>query len=205
MDQDIKMAAIPNRFTVFMDQTAKKHTYEDGKFAFISETISLKEFKQRFPDEKPLDFGDGDNEGEQYEGWAEDEKVRIAEYFYKEPFVKELVQLATGEVVELKKGLTVEELAVQGYQVVKQRKAHSYRVLWSLISGNKILEGPVVLPGKYIPIVPVLGNEVNKEGMTVATGSDGLLIKKVHLQDSKPMDVAAFLRGHFVKTGFQFK
>lgn len=47
--------------------------------------------------------------------------------------------------------------------------------------------------------------EVSKEGIVVATGKNGLLIKKVHLQDSKPMDVSAFLRGHEVEVGFKFE
>jgi len=68
----------------------------------------------------------------------------------------------------------------------------------------KILEAQVIEedvsqsePGTVLKII--------KEGFVVATGQKGLLIKRVHLQDSKPMDVSAFLRGHEIKVGFKFE
>jgi hypothetical protein len=36
--------------------------------------------------------------------------------------------------------------------------------MWCKLSGNAILEGPIELPSKYIPIVPVIGHETNIEG-----------------------------------------
>ncbi len=44
----------------------------------------------------------------------------------------------------------------------------------------------------------------DKMGLVVATADVGLLIKKVHLENSKPMDAHSFLIGHPIKIGFQF-
>lgn len=68
----------------------------------------------------------------------------------------------------------------------------------------KILEAKVVRQD-LSQHEPGVITEVSKEGIVVAAGKNGLLIKKVHLQDSNPMDVSAFLRGHEVEVGFQFK
>ena len=46
---------------------------------------------------------------------------------------------------------------------------------------------------------------VDKGGITMVTGSGELLIKKVHLQDSKPMDAHSFVVGHRIETGYKFK
>jgi len=44
-----------------------------------------------------------------------------------------------------------------------------------------------------------------KEGIVVATGHSGLLVKKVHLQDAKPMDAHSFLIGHRLEAGYRFQ
>ena len=48
-------------------------------------------------------------------------------------------------------------------------------------------------------------SEISKEGIVVSTGNNGLLMKKVHLQDSKPMDAHSFVIGHEVEVGYTFK
>ena len=163
-NQDIKIKRIPNRFTVYLDPSAQEITYEDGNYAFVSEFITRKEFDGKYPGVTPLGFTEGQSLGESYEGWYEEDKVRIAEYFYKEYQETEIVQLSTGEVIELKDGIDEKDLEMAGFQIVKRRKSKSHKVMWCKISGDKILEGPKEFPSKYIPIVPVIGIEVNIEG-----------------------------------------
>lgn len=67
----------------------------------------------------------------------------------------------------------------------------------------KILESKVV-DGDFSHHEPGTVSEVSKEGITVATGGGGLLIKKVHLQDSKPMDAHSFVAGHRIEKGLKF-
>lgn len=162
-DQEIRIKKIANRFTVYLDQTAQEYTYEDGRYAFITEKISRKDYEKEFPGKTLVEF-DGSSTGEQYENWFEEDFVRIAEYYYKEPVTKKIVQLSTGEVIELKDGLDKDDLEQAGHEIVKERDVKTHKVMWAKISGNDILEGPTEIPSKYIPIVPVLGNEINIEG-----------------------------------------
>ncbi|HQP10538.1 MAG TPA: methionyl-tRNA formyltransferase [Candidatus Omnitrophota bacterium] len=51
-------------------------------------------------------------------------------------------------------------------------------------------------PGKVL--------EISKRGITVAAGRGTILIKRVHFQDSKPMDAYDFVIGHDITVGFKF-
>lgn len=65
----------------------------------------------------------------------------------------------------------------------------------------KILSAQVVdvdaKPGQVV--------EICDKGIIVASKKGGLLIKQVHLQDSKAMDISSFLRGHSLEIGFTFE
>lgn len=47
--------------------------------------------------------------------------------------------------------------------------------------------------------------QVDKTGILIATGEGGILVKQLHLQDSKPMDAHSFVAGHKVAVGFRFE
>jgi methionyl-tRNA formyltransferase len=68
----------------------------------------------------------------------------------------------------------------------------------------KVLESVVMMqdvssakPGTVI--------EISDEGFVVAAAENALLIKKIHLEASKPMDALAFMRGHKIEIGFKFE
>ena len=46
--------------------------------------------------------------------------------------------------------------------------------------------------------------EVSKEGFIVATRRQGLLVKEVHLEASRPMSAYQFVVGHKLEVGFKF-
>lgn len=160
--QEILLKRVPNRFTVYLDQSAQDYNYEDGKFAFVTETISKDDFDAQYPEKEGTNVSEG--EGESKEGWFFDGTVRIAEYFYKDPVTKNIAQLESGEIIELTKTITIKTLAKVGINVIKTRELKGHKVMWCKMTGSKIIEGPKEFPSKYIPIVPVLGIEANDEG-----------------------------------------
>lgn len=46
--------------------------------------------------------------------------------------------------------------------------------------------------------------KISKEGFIIATGSQGILIKEVHLEASKPMAAWQFVQGHGLELGYKF-
>ena len=67
----------------------------------------------------------------------------------------------------------------------------------------KILETEVV-SSSFLAYSPGEVAGVDKKGFTVATADQGLLVKAVHLEASKPMSAYQFMMGHQVKPGFKF-
>ena len=45
-------------------------------------------------------------------------------------------------------------------RVIDEREVEDFRIVWRLMSGTEILEGPEEIPSRLWPIVPVWGKEV---------------------------------------------
>ena len=158
-EQEVFIERIANQFSVYLDPR--------GQYAFIREGMTKEEFEALYPKKDVTDWPQV-GQGEEYALWYEEDKVFIAEYFYKEQYDKTIAQcvnLQTGEVdvIELKDNITVESLASIGYQVLQQKEKKATRVKWCKISGSEVLEeGEWV--GKDIPIIEVIGDKVNIAG-----------------------------------------
>lgn len=148
--QSIKIVPVVNPLTVTYDCDDKSLDGSGWNWCFVEDTLSQEEFEDRYPEEDMLgwssDLGDG---------WVGDKgnKIRIAEYFYKEMVEVELCLLDTGEVVY------AEDLQ-EGMNVVETRKAQEPRVKWCILGGNA--KEPLERKewaGKYIPVIPVWGDQ----------------------------------------------
>lgn len=158
-EQDIKIKRIRNRFSVHLDPEHQEPDGSDARYGFVTEWMDRDDFKAAYPNADPCDW---ESDGKDLKDWVEKDKVRIAEYFYLEPAKTKLVMLEDGTTlteVELK------ELVAQGLQpaVVKTRETTIHTVKWCKISGKERLEERD-WPGKFIPIVEVVGNEIDIEG-----------------------------------------
>ncbi len=169
-DQEILIKPVPNPFSVYLDPAAIRPDRSDAKWAFITEVMGRDEFKRRFPDARPLDAESGI--GEEFEGWFEKDRVRIAEYWVKRPIRKTLCLMSDGSTLERVEALKAMEAAPEALpiEILKEREADGYKVYQYLIAGNEILEGPKEWAGSYIPIVPVIGKELNVQGKKVLRG-----------------------------------
>ena len=162
-NQEIRIKGIRDRYSVYVDKRAKEADYSDMNYAFIVEHIPKDEFNKRYPNalEGALDIMDGDEST----FWQTEDTVAVAEYFRREPYKKKIVLLSNGEIVDKKEYEEVaDELAEQDITVVKERTIDSYKVIWSKITGNAILEKDREFPSETIPIVPVLGREIDVDG-----------------------------------------
>lgn len=158
-EQDIKFQRIRNRFSVFLDPDHQEPDGSDAKFGFIIDDIDREEHKKQWPGVELVDF-DGAND--EFKDWADEKKVRVAEYFYYQPKEIEIALLPDGRV------LPIDEVP-EGVQAVKTRKTTINEVKWEKINGKVILEERN-WPGKWIPIVEVIGNELDIEGERILSG-----------------------------------
>lgn len=158
-NQTIKKKRIPNSLTCYPDPSAQDYLYADGEFFFIAEKIRKDTFKRLYPNAEDVawDF--------EYADWVWDDFNLVAEYYYKEFIDKTIVQTESGAVYELKEGLTKESIEAEtGEAVVKERTVKSHKVMWCKMTATEVIEGPKEIPGKYIPVVPVLGDEESLDG-----------------------------------------
>lgn len=191
-DQVIRLRRFSNPYSFYFDHHADDPTYCDIRYAFVTGFIDKDALEARWPGKSPSDFsGLGLGDDQQY--WFEGGLYRIAEYWLKEPVKKKIYLLEDQRVVngddwdaivdELKEreepyhivnGIPVPGPAeMPGQQetvinkvprIIDERIIDSHRVIQYIIDGAQILEGPNEWAGKYIPVVPVWGKEINIEG-----------------------------------------
>lgn len=177
-NQEIHIERVRDPMTVYLDHHAVEHDSRDARFGFVTEMVSRDEYKIRYPDVDITPFKDV--EGEDGLLWAEEEMVRIAEYWVKRPHQKKLYLLSDGRTVDgndwdkVSKTLqakveaaTPEEPVDPVPTVERERTVDTHIVEHYLVGGDQIIEGPTPWAGKYIPIVPVWGNEIVINGKRI--------------------------------------
>jgi hypothetical protein len=162
-DQCIKIKAVPNPFSVYGDPNAVEADGSDWMRAFITEYYSRSEFQRKFKGADEVDW-----EASGYEGmdapWREDNQILVAESWKREVVKKKIYMLSDGQVMDAKTYEKNAELfSMLGIMPVNEREADGYKVTQRIMSGAEVLESND-WSGKYIPIVPVYGDEINIEG-----------------------------------------
>jgi hypothetical protein len=183
-DQELKLKGVPNPNAVVCDPDAREPTRCDMSWCFVTELVSRKKFKAKYPGIPDHDWDDEDL-GE----WVEGDFVRIAEYWIKKEVGKQklfaLEREDTGQVEHVSEddlkqmaadaGLewpgSVEKM-IEGLPVrVKgQREAPKYQVMSRMICGAGPLGEWQEWPGKYIPLVRVVGEEIEANDQVVRRG-----------------------------------
>lgn len=163
-NQDIVIRRILNQFSVCFDPKASEFDFSDARYCFIYEDMRLKEFEEQYPDATPSNLS---SDNILNESWWGTNTIRIAEYYWKKPVNKILVYAVSGiedgtYLVDNRKEIDI--IKKNGYTVIKERQVRTHIVMWAKISANDILEGPEDIDCKYIPVVPVLGQELYMEG-----------------------------------------
>lgn len=145
-----------------------EHIQADGSDApdcFIVVDMPKEEFKRRYPKAKETIW-----EAEGYKhGWSEENTVRVCEYFHKEEEPSTIHLLEDGTTIDDETYQRAIESSLQVPAITQTREISSMKVEWCRMSGAEILEEEDWL-GKYIPVVLVVGNELNVEGKVTYSG-----------------------------------
>jgi Phage P22-like portal protein len=155
-DQEIKIERIRNPFSIYFDPECQKTDYSDARYAFVVQDIERDEFKKLYPESELSGMPDLHSVGDQAPGWITGKSVRIAEYWHIDYAEQELAMLEDGSVMPA-------DQVPEGMQVLRTRTVQVPTVYWCKINGLEVLEKRE-WPGKWIPIIPVLGDEVIVNG-----------------------------------------
>jgi len=162
-EQDIRVERIPDPFAVLYDPAAREPDKADGRYVFILFPIPKETFRQRWPDAVAEGMPAGPN-AIQGITWFSMQSIMVAEYWYKKPVKKTLYLMDDGSVLDDPKK------AHPGVTVQQKREVETHKVCMRLMSGREFLTEEVEWAGKYIPICPVIGEEIFIEGRVVRRG-----------------------------------
>lgn len=184
-DLVLKILRVRDYASIYLDPAHQQPDASDANFAFVVDSgISEEQFGAEFPDVEPTKGGWGDRTD------TKDGTCQVVEYFYRERVEDVLVVLQrlavhpeTGMVAldeqtgqpltdgqpfkEYKSSIPEEDWPF--YAVLKSRPTHRIKVCWVKIAGSTVVEEKE-FPSQYIPIVPVLGDEIWVRGKRVLEG-----------------------------------
>jgi len=164
-DQDICIERVPNQFSVYPDPASSKQDGSDMRWCIVSEVRDKETFAEEYPDAATSGFDS--SIGEASADWFTSEGVRVVEYFERSTEKKTLLLLQDGKTV-FADDVPAEALK-QGREmgaIVKEREVDYPKITWYKATGAEILDRKD-WAGKYIPVIPVLGEETWVDGRRV--------------------------------------
>lgn len=165
-EQCIKIDRIPNLFSVVAEPGWSAPDGSDIQRLFVTDEMPRRRFEALYP---KVDLVSWESDYSHMRHWVTQEYVRIAEYY-------RIVERKTARLY-FDDGYTLSEDEYwnrfgdepdrpqpAGTRTVKQRV-----VEWAKMTGADVLDKTTV-PGEYIPVIPVIGNEDWVNGRRILTG-----------------------------------
>jgi hypothetical protein len=171
-EMDLSIERVANQFAVYGDPDSMSADSSDWNVAFVVEPMRKDEYKAKYKGKKNADDNEVciDFESDAWRDagpWLDDETVMIAEWWRREEVERQIVKCSNGFVYdkdEFEADPNLQAAVDAGIlQVVGTRTTKSHKVTQVIMSGADVL-AVNDWPGKYIPIIPVYGDEINIEG-----------------------------------------
>lgn len=169
-NQVIRIQRVRNHFTVYLDPSHQEPDGADCKYGFVTEKIPRAEFDAQYPDAQNMPFTEA-GIGDGLKDWIGKDEVRVAEYYEIEVKKRTLVQLSNGHEGwkdELDEQIT-KQISGGSIEIVREREAECPQVKYYKMTAVEILESNDWL-GQWIPIIPVIGDEIDIEGKVKYSG-----------------------------------
>jgi len=164
-DMDICIKRVSNPFSIYGDPNSREADSSDWDKAFVVDQLTKEQFKAQWGDKAQVDWDDS-VWNEVGTSWRDGNTTTVAEWWTREETDRPIVLLSDGSVHD-REDMQSDEmqflLQAGQIQVARERMAKSCKVTQRFMSGAEILETRE-WPGRYIPIIPVYGDEFDVEG-----------------------------------------
>jgi hypothetical protein len=197
--REIRLRRVRNLFSVYPDPLCQQVDYRDARYYFVVEDVPIDEYRERYPKSKCAGDHRLQSIGDAPPDWITEKHNRIAEYWYVDTVkvtmalirVPQTADPETGEprppqpiVMEKPKGTQWPD----GVEEVDTREVMKRQVKWATINALEVLEGNDQKTGgrdwagRWIPIVPCLGEEADIAGKVDLRGivRDAMDAQRVH-------------------------
>lgn len=167
-EQEIYIRRVKDPLAVYIDPDINSADGADAKYGFVIEDLTKDEFKAQYPGEKAASVNwpmeaTGD-------AWLSKDSIRVGEYFRRAEKKDTLVQHPVKGPV---KASAIEDederKALLADPNVKKRSVTEPHFEWFKIAGDVIIEQNE-WPGRYLPIVRVVGEEITIDGKVERKG-----------------------------------
>jgi len=170
-NQDIRIKRIRNPLSVYLDPSIQEPDASDMEFGFIAEQFTKEEFKLAYPEANASGLDDWKGEGDDEAEWVgQDGGVRVVQYYYREYKTDNLW------LIQTEKGplpiLASQAKLLPGFdekRIIQRREIKIPRIKMAKINAIEVLERSD-WPGRWIPIVRVIGDEIEIEGKVTLGG-----------------------------------
>ena len=167
-DQEAWILPVDDPLSVFMDPDAKQEDKLDAKFGMVFDLVPEDDWDEAYPEysglqsTQPLGVQTGDDD------WTIKDHIRVCEYFRKESdhdILLSFIDPTDGLRKSLRKSMMPKEAykKLSPLPTSKSRSVMVEKIMWYLIAGEQIID-ETEWPGKYIPLIPVIGEESVIEG-----------------------------------------
>lgn len=181
-DQCVRIKSIDNPFLVYIDPDAKEPDRSDAKWGFVFEDISKDQAKEEHPDIDPSSWVEDTRRG-----WVRQDTIRRAEYFWCEykddtlylledgttvlqsEFPDDYKAVMSGDGENASGTIFAADQPVVGIVFKRETKRKQWK--WCKLLGGE--DKPIDerdWPGQYLPIITVVGKELNVNGDVVRKG-----------------------------------
>ena len=180
-DQKIVYKRVLNQASAYLDPFATEPDWSDGQFALLTQDLPLARYRRAHPKTTLSSYSDREltSLGNDIPGWittgagSAGLSLRVAEYWTVREETRTLVLLpdeTTAWLDAIPKDILATVERDRGTPLPRRTVVTGRRVFWSLINGVEEIEKPQEWNGRYIPLIPVIGDEANLNGDRRWTG-----------------------------------
>ena len=149
--------------SIWMDPDIQEADGSDARFAFVVDDVPREQFESKYPEYRDR-VPQGSFAGPVIQGgWLDEDHVRVAEYYRRSEREDTMHLLPDGSTVRESELATEGALSDLRMVSLRSRRVTDDRVEWFKIVGGEIVDRDL-WPGKYIPLVRVIGEEAVIEG-----------------------------------------
>lgn len=141
-EQELLIKRVNNPLACWIDADSIECDGRDARHGTILEPISVAQFKKDYPGKDPVSFGEDETQTD----FKDEDIINLAHFYRLQDESKDISVDDAGNIVPYIEGMARK-------RTIKKTIVERYK-----LSGKDVLE-KTTFPGKYIPIVPVYGEE----------------------------------------------